>query len=514
MLHARIDDSQVTSPTLVHEIVSKNAALLPQETAIDDGAIRLSYQALQQEVSNCALWLRERQIRAGDRILLVCENSCSAVVLYFAITTVGAWPVLLNARLSEREIEEIRVHCGARAKVFALTGSPRARAHAQGCGAMIDESPLGSVGFGGFDESARPDPLERESSSNVAAVMYTTGTTGKPKGVMLTHAGLMFVADATANARRLGATDRVYAALPISHTLGLAGVLLGSLLRGAEVYLASRFDPGSALAALTEQQITVMVGTPSMFSMIAEYARRKKSSAVEAPALRLISSAGAPLDRATKTDVEAAFGLCLHNGYGISECGPSISVTSPDFCRSDCCVGQPLPGVEIDLKGDEPSSGELFVRSPGLMKGYYRDPEATRAAIDDDGWFRTGDLARQDTEGNLFITGRAKELIIRFGFNVYPPEIESVLNGHPAVLCSAVIGRTAGGTEEIIAFVQLREQARVSANDLQQFASQNLASYKQPSEYIIVEQIPVAANGKILKASLSAIVAKPRSERQ
>jgi acyl-CoA synthetase (AMP-forming)/AMP-acid ligase II len=298
----------------------------------------------------------------------------------------------------------------------------------------------------------------------------------------------------------------VYAILPISHTLGLTGVLLGSLLSGAQVHISSRFDPARVLAALETESISVLIGTPSMYALLIEQARRKSRVPVAAPALRLISSAGAPLDEATKADVEAAFGQTLHNGYGISECGPSLLLTSLDCPRTDCSVGRLLPGVEARLLKDglvcAPNEvGELWVRSPGVMKSYYKAPEETRQVIDDEGWFRTGDLARLEDD-HLFIVGRAKEMIVRFGFNVYPAEIEAVLNGHPHVLCSAVLGRARRGTEEIIAFVQPAPDTHITAAELGDYAAAQLASYKRPSEIVLVSQMPMAPNGKILKTEL------------
>ena len=252
--------------------------------------------------SEAAKSLTHSGVRPRDRVMLVCENSFAAVALYFACTSVGAWPVIVNARLSDREVDEIAAHCEPRLELFAVAGSARAKAHAERrCATVVsDLAGLGAVAVGSLDETAEPEPAEDEPQSDVAAVIYTTGTTGRPKGVMLTHGNLLFVARATAEARRLSAADRVYATLPISHTLGLTGVLLGSLLAGAEVHLTSRFDPARALASLKSGGITAMIGTPSMYAMLVEYAKRNRLAPIAAPALRLISSAGAPLDARDK----------------------------------------------------------------------------------------------------------------------------------------------------------------------------------------------------------------------
>jgi acyl-CoA synthetase (AMP-forming)/AMP-acid ligase II len=490
-------------PHRVEAIVALRAAQSPQRAALAQDEARLTYGELQGAIDLAANWLTQSGARRGDRAMLVCENSFAAVTLYFACTSVGAWPVIVNARLSDREIDEIAAHCEPRLMLFTTVGSARAKAHAQRLGAIAvpDLAGLGAVAVSPLNESAEPEPPEDDAQSDVAAIVYTTGTTGRPKGVMLTHANLLYVARATAEARRLSAADRVYATLPISHTLGLTGVLLGSLLSGAEVHLTSRFDPARVLANLTSGGITAMIGTPSMYALLVEYAKRNALAPIAAPALRLISSAGAPLDAATKSETEVAFGQILHNGYGISECGPSISLTSLDAPRRDCSVGRLLPGIEAKLKGGN-DIGELYVRSPGIMKGYYRAPEETHAIIDDAGWFRTGDLARI-VDGHLFIVGRAKEMIIRYGFNVYPAEVEAVLNAHPSVLRSAVIGRAHEGTEDIIAFVELAAGAKATVAGLADHAASHLAPYKRPTEIVVVSEMPMAASGKILKAMLS-----------
>jgi acyl-CoA synthetase (AMP-forming)/AMP-acid ligase II len=231
----------------------------------------------------------------------------------------------------------------------------------------------------------------------------------------------------------------------------------------------------------------VLIGTPAMYQMLSEYLTRKQTK--PGANLRLISSAGAPLDMATKTATEEAFAMKLRNGYGISECGPTITLNR--IPREDCGIGELLPGIEAKLVGDE-----LFVRSPGVMRGYYCAPEETAAAIDSEGWFRTGDLARFES-GSWFITGRAKEMIIRFGFNVYPAEIEGVLNAHPGVRRSAVIGRD----DEIIAFVE----GSAAESEIARHAAANLAPYKRPTAFRFVDALPLTPAGKILKSALAAL---------
>ena len=245
-----------------------------------------------------------------------------------------------------------------------------------------------------------------------------------------------------------------------------------------------------------------------MFQRIREHCALEGIARLDLPDLKLISASGAPLDLALKEGIERLFGLTLHNGYGITECSPTIAMTGNDRPRRDESVGEPIPGVELRLLGPDrrpvaPGEvGEIHIRGPGLMQGYYRAPELTAAAIDAEGWFNTGDLARLE-DGALWIVGRSKELIIRSGFNVYPPEVEAVLNAIPTSRVSAVVGAAVPGNEEVVAFVQLRPGAAASAQDLAAFAAGRLAPYKRPAEIVLLDALPTNPTGKILKQQLA-----------
>jgi long-chain acyl-CoA synthetase len=504
------------APSLVGEIIPYWLEEAPDAVALVEGARRLTYRDLESAVRKTADWLVDARVRRNDRVMLVCENSCAAVVLYFACIAIGGWPVIVNARLSGREIEEIRQHSGARRMIFTSDASLYARRHGESCGAVsADPAGCGTVMLGALNESAEQEPAAGDPANEIALLIYTSGTTGRPKGVMLSHRNLMFVARASAEARRLSPEDRVLALLPISHILGLTGVLLGSLVSGAEIHLVSRFDPAPLLASFERDRLSVVIGTPSMYGILAEYAGRKQMTPVAAPALRLISSAGAPLDAATKTAAEDLFRQTLHNGYGITECSPTVTLTSPAHPRRDLSVGAPLPGIEtrlVETSGRDAAPGgigELWVRGPGVMRGYYHAPAETAEVITPDGWFRTGDLARIE-DGNLFIVGRSKEMVIRFGFNVYPAEIEGVLNAHPAVARSAVMPATRGGSEELTAFVELRPGVSCSPAELADHSAARLAPYKRPTEFVIVESLPLTPAGKILKSALADLVERRR----
>ena len=500
-----------TLPERICDVISSWVERSPNHPALIEASGTWSYSQLAAAISDTQQWLSDLGVRPGDRVMVVCENCRALVAILLGLAGIDAWPVLVNARQSAREVDEIREHCGARRVIYTTSVSLQAREHAKRHSASIQEnSPVGPIAVGSLNVNTQPEVVEAEIAERVAALIYTSGTAGLPKGVMLTHRNLLFVAAASAKIRSLIPDDRLYGVLPISHAVGLSVVLLGSLLSGATLYLAPRFDPVTASVALEKERLTVLLGVPSMFGLFADYAKLRGLKSLKFPNLRIISSSGAPLPPALKVQVESLFGMALHNGYGTTECSPNISQAVVGERRTDLSVGRILPGVEVQLVASdqkpvaEGEVGELWVRGPNVMKGYYRAPDETASAINPEGWFNTRDLARLEN-GYLFIVGRTRELIIRFGENVYPAEVEAVLNAHPAVVRSAVIGRTVDGTqggEEIVAYVQLAPSSSTTDEDLARYAAQHLAPYKRPSHIVMVASMPLTPTGKIMKGEL------------
>jgi long-chain acyl-CoA synthetase len=501
-------------PDRISDVIQPWAESSPDRLALVEASGGWSYRQLASAGSDARNWLVDSGVRPGDRVMIVCENCRAFVAILLALASLDAWPVLVNARLAGSELDEIRDHSGARRVIYTTSVSPHAREHAKRHGAVIQQpGSLGPVAIGPLNETVQPEPIDPDVSQRIAALIYTSGTTGLPKGVMLTHRNLLFVAAVSAQIRSLTPEDRLYGVLPMSHAVGLSVVLLGSLLSGATLYLAWRFDPVAALATFEKEKLTVALGAPGMFSLLGEYAKMKGLTSLNFPALRIISSSGAPLQPVLKAQIESLFGATLYNGYGVTECSPNIAQAAVGERRADTSVGKILPGVEVQLVGSnqqpvaEGEVGELWVRGPNVMKGYYRAPEETAAAVNPDGWFNTRDLARLEN-GYLFIVGRSKELIIRFGENVYPTEVEAVLNAYPGVVRSAVIGRTVEGTqggEEVIAFVQLSAASTTSEAELAQHAAQHLAPYKRPSQILLVPSMPLTPTGKVIKGELARL---------
>jgi len=345
-----LSDNQAAVPTHISDVVKPWADRSPDRPALVESDGTWTYRQLATIVRETQSWLLESAVRPGDRVLIVGENCRAFVALFLATVGVDAWPVLVNAHLSAREVDGICDHCGARRAIYTSKVSAHALEHAKRQGAALVELPdLGALHVSPLNDRVEPESIDTNPENRVAALIYTSGSTGRPKGVMLTHRNLLFVAAASAKIRSLTPDDRLYGVLPMSHAVGLSVVLLGTLISGATLYVVPRFDPLTARVSLERDALTIMLGVPSMFVQFLQYAKLRGLKKLQFPALRIISSSGAPLDPAVKNATEGLFGLVLHNGFGITECSPNIAQTRIDAPRSDTSVGQVLPGVEINL---------------------------------------------------------------------------------------------------------------------------------------------------------------------
>ncbi len=477
----------------------------PDAPALRDEGAALSYGELALAIHETVATLQAQGIESGSRLMVIGENSVALAVLLLAASRLGACAVLENARGVPAEIKAIVAHSLPKRIFVVLANSPDALRHVSALDAQQQHTrALGTFGVAAPASAASCTEIE-STPEQVAAIIYTTGTTGQPKGVMLTHGNLCFIAGMMPVLRHMTPHDRVYGVLPITHVMGHASVFLGALHAGASLYLAPRFSVQECVATLLEQRITALQGAPAMFAKIAEYCKARGS--IHFPDIRFIGSGGAPIDPSVKREAEHLFGRTLQNGYGLTEAA-SICWTRFEDVNADDSVGRPLPGVEVvvrDANGQLVAAGEigeLWMRGPNLMHGYFRDREQTASAIDQAGWFNTQDLARIGPDGRVFVVGRTKDIIIRSGFKVYPLEVEAVLNAHPAVLHAAVVVRSVPGNEEVIAYVELARNSTVDAGQLAQYAAQALSPYKRPSHIVIMPALPLAANGKVLKSQL------------
>ncbi len=496
---------EIGDSTRIHHLLDKWIQSQPEAPALRDANISMTYGELDASANSAAQHLIDLGVRAGDRVLVVGENCVAQGVLVIALSRLDAWCILSNARLSDREIDVFIEHSRPRRVLYTHQVSTDAARHAKRHGAQpMTWSLIGDIQVGPLDNETWAEPVLSSATAQVAGIIYTSGTSGTPKGVMLTHANLMFTALSAARMRGLSPKDRSYCVLPMAHVVGIATQFLGSMSAGASVLFESRFSPAETARVLANEGVTSFVGVPAMYALLLEWARQS-GNALKTDAVRFIAAAGSPLTAPLKAEVEAAFGQLLHNGYGLTECAPTISQTRMESPRSDCAVGSPIDGVTVrivDEAGNDVSLGnigELWIKSPGLMKGYYLNSAATSEAINTEGWFNTGDMAKSNPDGSLHIVGRTKELIIRSGLNVYPVEVEQAINAHQDVVQSAVVGRTVGHNEEVVAFVERRSGSTLDAISLQQYLREQLAPYKVPTEVCFLAALPAAPTGKVLK---------------
>ena len=480
----------------------------PRAAAVRQGDRIWSYGELADLVAAMAQRLSAEGFVAGDRVLVVAENAVAVVVLLLACSRLDLWAVIVNARLSTREIEVIAEHSRPRGIFFTAGLSREAAAHAAHYAATeFVLADLEGLWVHRPQRCGRPEPV-LPGNDQVGAMIYTSGTTGAPKGVMLTHKGMNFVSMVSGRYRGFSPDDTVYGVLPVAHVFGLVSMCLGCLTSGACLWLTPRFDPKALLAAMMADEVTVFQGVPAMYAKLLECAERDHLN-LKNTALRYLSAGGSPLDLDLKQRVEAAFGLTLNNGYGLTECAPTVSQTRPENPTTGTSTGPLLPGLEAKLmdgagqlvdRCDQP--GELWIRGPNVMKGYYRAAEKTAEVLDSDGWYNTGDMALFDAAENLELVGRSKEIIIRSGFNVYPEEVEGVLAAHPAVTLAGVVGRKVTGNEEVLAFVQLAPGQAVDEADLMAWVAERVAAYKRPVSIQILAELPASSTGKIQKTKL------------
>jgi long-chain acyl-CoA synthetase len=485
----------------IHQFLSDQAATRPQAIALLDwDAAPWTFAQELAAAQAAAAHMTAAGVQPGDRVLMVTENCATLCAFIYACSMIGAWAVPVNARQTAHELARIIDHATPKLGLFFHSVSPDAQSHGTRLNAAEITGPWGTV------LAADLGPSDPASDPDVAVMLYTTGTTGTPKGVMLTHANLVFAGETSAKLRGMTPTDTVYGALPMTHVFGLASMLMAATSAGATIRLEARFAAAKLYAALTSG-VTILPAVPQMHALLMQYVSEQGLTTLAGGPLRYVSSGAAPLDPVWKRKAEALYGIALQNGYGMTETSAGVCTTLSKLGDPDISVGPPLKGVEIKIyesaTAGNDGTGEVLTRGPHIMLGYFRNPDATAAALDADGWMHTGDLGKIDGNGLLHILGRSKELIIKGGFNVYPPEVEAALNDHPAVVQSAVIGRkTSTGDEEILAFVQIPEPDAVTADALKTFIHSRLSPYKRPSQIITAASLPAAPTGKLLKHKL------------
>jgi long-chain acyl-CoA synthetase len=479
----------------------------------------VSYGELRAQVAVLRGGLSELGVEPGDRVALVAPNGPRFVATYLAVLGVGAVAVPLNPHSPAPELQRELTAVGAR--VLVVDGADAARAVAQldrndlaELAHVITTADVGDAVQGGvsWDELSThmPGPLVERDPDDLAVLVFTSGTAGAPRAAMLTHGNLQANIDQVHG--RDGAlmpTDVVLGTLPLFHIYGLNAVLGVALARGSSVVLVDQFDPTSARAAIQQEGVTVVPGVPAMW---AAWADPEDVDPEDFATVRLATSGAAPLDGDVRRTMRDRFGVSIVEGYGLTEASPAVT-TGLGVDAPDGSVGVPLPDVALRLvdptTGDDAlvdDPGEIWVKGPNVFPGYWNDAEAGAAALTPDGWLRTGDVAVVDDDGHLFLVDRAKDLIIVSGFNVYPAEVEEIIEAHPAVTEAAVVGdpdpKTGETGETVTAYVVSHEQ--VAEGEIIAYCQERLARYKCPTKVSFVDDLPHSLTGKIQRRKLQS----------
>lgn len=471
----------------------------PDRVALRLNEIDVSFSALDAASARLAGLLVARGLRPGDRVGVMLPNVPYFAIAYYGVLRAGGVVVPMNVLLKERETGFYLSDSEARAVIAWHEFAPAAQAGADAAGAeCIVVIP------GEFEELiGAADPLDVPSDrqdDDTAVILYTSGTTGKPKGAELTHANLCRNVAVIVEMAQLTPEDVILGALPLFHSFGQTAGLNAAVVAGACLSMIPRFSPEKALQIIERDRVTVFEGVPTMFAAMLHNRERPDTGS-----LRLCISGGAAMPVEVMHGFEETFGAKVLEGYGLSETSPVASFNHPELERKPGSIGTPVAGVEMKLlEPNEDGIGEIAIRGHNVMKGYWNRPDATAAAIDSDGWFHTGDLARIDEDGYYFIVDRSKDMIIRGGYNVYPREIEEVLYEHPAVREAAVVGvpdEMLG--EEVGAAVALVPDRKADAAAIQEFVKSRVAGYKYPRRIWFVDELPKGPTGKVLKRDIA-----------
>jgi len=490
-------------------IVTERAAASPAAVAVRLGALELTYAELDDRIARLATLLREKGLQQGDRVGVMLPNVLEFPISYYGVLRAGGVVVPMNVLLKRREIAFYLEDSGAELLLAWHGFAEEARSGAADAGAeLIEVEPESFAELLGDREPSVE--LAETDEEDTAVILYTSGTTGKPKGAELTHSNLSRNADVSSRTTsEVREGDVVLGALPLFHSFGQTVSMNASLLVGATLTLLPKFDPGDALEMMQRDEVTHFYGVPTMYGALLHHPERES---FDCSALRICITGGASMPVEVLRGFEEAFACEVLEGYGLSETSPVASTNHPGRPRKPGSIGTPLEEVEMKLVDENDEEvpqgevGEIVIRGHNVMKGYWQRPDATAEAMRG-GWFHTGDMATVDEDGYFFIVDRKKDLIIRGGYNVYPREVEEILYEHPKIREAAVVGipHDEWG-EEIGAAVVLHEGEGLAPEEVGEYVKERIAAYKYPRVVWFVDDLPKGPTGKILKREIQSPV--------
>jgi long-chain acyl-CoA synthetase len=487
-------------------LLTGSAERAPDSPAIRLADVELTYADLDDRSARLATLLREHGFEPGNRVGVMLPNVPEFPIAYYGVLRAGGVVVPMNVLLKQREIAFYLEDSGTELLLAWHGFAEEARAGAVEAGAELIE--VEPSAFGAALEEREPAPGVAETAAeDTAVILYTSGTTGKPKGAELTHANLSTNAEISSRTTcEIAAGDIVLGVLPLFHSFGQTVGMNASLRVGACLTLMPKFDPGEALETIQREKVTHFYGVPTMFGALLHH---PGCESFDTSSLRTCITGGASMPVEVLRGFEATLGCIVLEGYGLSETSPVASSNHPGRERKPGSIGTPIEGVEMQVvdEDDNPVAqgevGEIVIRGHNVMKGYWQRPDATEEAMRG-GWFHSGDMARTDEEGYFYIVDRKKDLIIRGGYNVYPREVEEVLYEHPKIREAAVIGvpHDEWG-EEIGAAVVLHEGEELAPEEVSAYVKERIAAYKYPRVVWFLDDLPKGPTGKILKREIA-----------
>ncbi|HEV7178462.1 MAG TPA: class I adenylate-forming enzyme family protein [Candidatus Baltobacteraceae bacterium] len=482
------------------DVLRYNARVHAHGEAATDGTARVSWQELLQRAESACSQFRSLGVKRGDRIAVVLPNQLETLVLYWACALWGAIFVGASPRLGHDDLRRILDHSGAVAAFLAETVDPAVVPRATG--AIVVSDRIDPAQFFNVVAPLDEDDLPLVEDGEAFAIVYTSGTTGSAKGVLLTHRNLVWNASATAEALAIQKSDSFLVAVQITHIFGMSAAVLVAALRGARCVLMREHAAGRALDLCEWEGITIHHGSPTMFLL--ELAAQRRAPR-DLSALRTGIVAAAPVEPALADAIRAELHCDIEIAWGLTETSPTLTITRPYDAAVErrTSVGRPLPGADVRLDDVGGEYGEILARSPGVFGGYFNDPAASAAVLTEDGYFRTGDLGWIDEDGFLHLAGRVKEIIIRSGLHVYPDELESLIRTLPWVASVAVVGIADKVLGERVCVCVVERPGAQAPQELlgavRAAIAGRLADYKLPDVVVRVSELPRSAAGKILK---------------
>ena len=497
----------------VGDLVRDTARRIPDKTALIFHDQPIKYAEVDREIERAAAGFASLGIKRGDRVAVLVHNVPHFVYAYHGLLRTGAVMIPLNTMYTSEEVSFILADADARAVVVAepfvgtvegLRDTLPMLEHVIVAGTR---APIGAITWEQMLGRGGEAPMVAPGPDDLAVVAYTSGTTGRPKGAMLTHGNLLANLDQMTQVPLLAEAegDVVLLALPMFHIYAL-NVILGLTLRvGAAAVLMERFDATGSLDAIARHKVTVLFGAPPMFIA---WLNTPGVDRYDLSSVRVAVSGAAPLPGMVLEDFRRRLGITIWEGYGLTETAPGVTSNAMGEHPKPGSIGKPLPGVEVRIVDahcddvEEGDPGEIIVRGPNVFQGYWRQDEATKDALAD-GWFRTGDVGYADADGFIFLVDRKKDLILVSGFNVYPREVEDAIYRHPKVADVAVIGVPHPYTGETVkAFVVLKPGESATEEDILDFSRTYLARFKLPGVVEFVSELPHLPTGKVLKRAL------------